>query len=79
MLFCTRGGRHYPPRHNYKQNPKRWRGRKGTNGSVANFEKLILEPSQRDAYAFAGLPSDHRMEREDQDHYGAVILPPDPV
>ena len=50
-----------------------------TNERVANFAKPVLEPAQRDAYALAGLPSDLRMERGEQDDYGAVIRPPDPV
>ena len=50
-----------------------------TNERVANFEKPVLEPSQRDAYALAGLPGDLRKERGEQNDDGAVIRPPDPV
>ena len=50
-----------------------------TNERVANLEKPVLEPSQRDAYALAGLPGDLRKERGEQNDDGAVIRPPDPV
>jgi len=50
-----------------------------TNERVANFEKPVLEPSQRYAYALAGLPGDLRTERGEQDDYGAFSRPPDPV
>ena len=49
-----------------------------TNVRVPNFEKPLLEP-QRYAYALAGLPRDPRMERGEQDDYGAFSRPPDLV